>query len=110
MTLTLVKAKSNNRPPAVLCPFRREVALNKNMKLIRFFCMIALFDISLSMARADDFKLEPGYISLFNGTDLTGWGDLTNRFDGKAASDDGRYSATNGVLTVNPRVPRLVQK
>ena len=27
---------------------------------------------------ADDFKLEPGFVSLFNGNDLTGWGYRTN--------------------------------
>ena len=48
------------------------------------------------------FKPEPGSISLFNGKDLTGWGYVTNNFDGKTASMDGRYTAKNGILTVNP--------
>lgn len=61
-------------------------------------------------ARADDFQPEPGYRSLFNGKDLTGWGYRTNHFDGKIASDDGRYSVSNGVLVVHPREPRLIQK
>lgn len=65
---------------------------------------------SLELASADDFQLEPGYVSLFNGHDLTGWGYRTNNFDGKAASDDGRYSAGDGILTVHPRSPRLIQK
>lgn len=60
-------------------------------------------------ARAAEFKPEPGYVSLFNGHDLTGWGYRTNNFDGKLVSDDGRYSGTNDVLTVHPREPRLVQ-
>jgi len=64
----------------------------------------------LMVVRADDFKPEPGYTSLFNGTNLTGWGYLTNNFDGKTASDDGRYSAADGVLTVHPHTPRLVQR
>ena len=58
--------------------------------------------------RADDWKPEPGYRALFDGKDLTGWcfrdraGAITERFDGKtASSDDGRYSAKDGVLTVN---------
>src|SRR4051812_44453788 len=59
--------------------------------------------------KADDFKFEPGTISLYNGKDLTGWGYRTNNFDGKPASDDGRYSGTNGLLTVHPREPRLMQ-
>ena len=68
------------------------------------------FLISFTSARADDFKLEPGYVSLFNGKDLTGWGYRTNTFDSKLASDDGRFSATNGALMVHPRDPRLIQK
>lgn len=61
--------------------------------------------LMLLSARADDFKLEPGYISLFNGKDLTGWGYRTNQFDGKTVSDDGRYTATNGLIVVNPHNP-----
>ena len=44
---------------------------------------------------ADDFLLEPGFESLFNGNDLTGWGH-----DGKTVTDDGRYLAKNGRLIV----------
>ena len=82
------------------------------MKSIQSLCLTALFltSAALPLAHADDFKPEPGYISLFNGHDLTGWGYVTNNFDGKTASDDGRFSAGDGILTVNPRTPRLVQK
>lgn len=59
---------------------------------------------------ADDFKLEPGYVSLFNGTDLTGWGYKTNNFDGQTASIDVRYSAADGIFIVHPLVPRRAQK
>ena len=65
--------------------------------------------LAASIASAQDSKVEPGYISLFNGKDLTGWGYKTNNFDGKLASNDGRYSATNGILVVHPREPRLMQ-
>ncbi|MEK7780068.1 MAG: DUF1080 domain-containing protein [Verrucomicrobiota bacterium] len=61
--------------------------------------------IVLSSARADDFKPEPGFVSLLNGKDLTGWGYRTNNFDGKTVSDDGRYTATNGMIVVNPHNP-----
>jgi hypothetical protein len=82
------------------------------MKPIRILCIVTLFfsSCALQVARADDFKPEPGYMSLFNGIDLTGWGYLTNNFDGKTASDDGRYSAADGILTVHPHTPRLVQR
>jgi lysophospholipase L1-like esterase len=77
---------------------------------------------------ADDFAPEEGFESLFNGRDLTGWGmrptpegDLQARanwqkadphaaawpiiteaqsFDGKTASDNGRFVAKNGRLVV----------
>jgi hypothetical protein len=82
------------------------------VRFIALFFMTAV----VSLLRADDFKPEPGYVSLFNGKDLTGWGYRTNLYEGKAAnlegkpiSDDGRYSGTNGVLAVHPRAPRLMQ-
>ncbi len=56
---------------------------------------------------ADAFQLEAGYVSLFNGKDLTGWGfrdaktlEKKESFDGKTASSDGRYVAKNGRLIV----------
>jgi hypothetical protein len=75
------------------------------------FSLIGFMMVGVSGAvfGADDFKPEPGYVSLFNGTDLTGWGYRTNNFDGKTASDDGRYSAGEGILTVHPRTPRKIQ-
>ena len=72
---------------------------------IRLGTIILGLRIITVAARADDFKPEPGYISLFNGRDLTGWGYLTNNFDGKMTSSDGRYTATNGFLVVNPYRP-----
>lgn len=59
----------------------------------------------------DDFKPEPGFVSLFNGRDLTGWGFKTNNFDGKTASNDGRYVAKNGrlVVTTPPEGRRIQQ-
>ena len=68
--------------------------------------------------QADAFKMEPGFVSLFNGKDLTGWGFRNQRsqqktatFDGKAASSDGRYRAINGRLVVTtPPEGRRVQQ
>jgi hypothetical protein len=59
----------------------------------------------------DDFKPEAGFVSLFNGRDLTGWGFRTNNFDGKPASSDGRYVAKSGRLIVTtPPEGRKVQQ
>lgn len=55
----------------------------------------------LAAAWPDDFTPEPGFRSLFNGRDLTGWGySDTAKFDGKTATDDGRYLVKNGRLIV----------
>ena len=66
----------------------------------------------------DDFKPEPGFVSLFNGKDLTGWGFRDQKtmapqatFDGKSASSDGRYVAKHGRLIVTtPPEGRRVQQ
>ena len=66
----------------------------------------------------DNFKLEPGFASLFNGRDLTGWGFRKRKslkhienFDGKKASGDNRYVAINGrlVVTTPPEGRRFQQ-
>ena len=59
----------------------------------------------------DDFKPEAGFVSLFNGKDLTGWGFKTNNFDGKSSSPDGRYVAKNGrlIVTTPPEYSRIQQ-
>jgi hypothetical protein len=68
---------------------------------------------------AEDWKPEPGFISLYNGKDLTGWGyrdkeqKVLETFDGKAEASDSRYTAKGESLTVNPqdeaKGPRLRQ-
>lgn len=88
---------------------------------------------------AESFTLEPGFESLFNGTDLTGWGfrptsktDIESRnrwhandpnaavwpiitettdLDGQTASEDGRFLAKNGrlIVTIPPEGRRIQQ-
>lgn len=66
----------------------------------------------------DDFNMEDGYVSLFNGKDLTGWGyrqkkslALTGHFDGKTSSSENRYRAINSRLVVStpPEGRKLAQ-
>lgn len=71
-------------------------------------CPLALF--------ADDWKPEAGFVSLFNGKDLTGWHykeEANNILDGKTEATDGRYSGKDGIFTVHPhdaaKGPRLRQ-
>jgi lysophospholipase L1-like esterase len=85
---------------------------------------------------SDSFEPEPGFVSLFNGRDLTGWGfrptpprkqpaGPTSKpdapvvveikdavaFDGQASSSDGRYRAINGRLVVTtPAEGRRIQQ
>ncbi len=60
---------------------------------------------------ADTFKPEPGFVSLFNGKDLSGWSySPADTFEGKATSSDGRFSAKDGVLVVHPKTPRELKK
>ena len=87
--------------------------MNSKSSPVTRLASLCLVSVALTVARADDFKLEPGFASLFNGKDLTGWGYQTNNFDGKTGSDDRRYTARNGMLVVNPHLaeagPRLRQ-
>jgi len=51
---------------------------------------------------------EAGYVSLFNGKDLTGWGYPNGaKFDGltEVPGDDKRYKVVDGLLTVYARTP-----
>jgi lysophospholipase L1-like esterase len=59
----------------------------------------------------DTFTPEPGFVSLFNGKDLTGWGYKTNNFDGQTASSEGRYVAKNGrlIVTTPPEGRKIAQ-
>ncbi len=54
---------------------------------------------------ADDFKLEPGYTSLFNGKDLKGWkyGKSGEALDAKADTPDKRIQVVGGVITMNAK-------
>lgn len=66
----------------------------------------------------DKFTAEPGFVSLFNGRDLTGWGfrdpktlEKQADFEGAAKSSDSRYVAKHGRLVVTtPPEGRRVQQ
>lgn len=57
--------------------------------------------VGIAPAWPDNFVPEDGFVSLFNGRDLTGWkySDGPENI-GKTDSDDGRYSVRNGRLIV----------
>ncbi len=76
------------------------------MRFLTPLLCIAALAATLPASAADEPKLEPGTVELFNGKDLTGWGykgkDKFESFDGKAESSDKRYSVKDGILVVNP--------
>jgi lysophospholipase L1-like esterase len=60
-----------------------------------------LATLGLTETEPDTFQPEPGFVSLFNGKDLTGWKYKDGpAFDGQARSSDQRYFARNGRLIV----------
>jgi len=82
---------------------------------MRNYLRSCLFLLSLAFLThaggAADPKLEPDFVRIFNGRDLTGWSySDTDKFDGKTKSSDGRFSVGNGVLLVHAREPRANKK
>src|SRR5438105_2695657 len=65
---------------------------------------------SWGCAGGADVPADDGFLPLFNGKDLTGWGykkgaawtDDSQPFDGKTEASDGRYTARDGMIVVNP--------
>ncbi len=54
------------------------------------------------LTQAEDWKPDPGFISLYNGKDLTGWGyTAEEKFDGKTEASDGRYTAKGESIVVS---------
>jgi hypothetical protein len=62
---------------------------------------------AVNVIRADDdFKIEEGYTSLFNGKDLTGWKIGKNGkepLDGKTEAADRRFEVKDGILIANEK-------
>jgi Domain of Unknown Function (DUF1080) len=76
---------------------------------IRCLSLVAFLGVLVSLAearRADDFKIEDGYTSLFNGKDLTGWrypGVKGRDMKGKTETPDARISVEDGVIVMNEK-------
>lgn len=72
-------------------------------------CLLSLAALLSACAHSAKPALEPGYVSLFNGKDLTGWGYPNGaQFDGltEVPGDDRRFKVVNGLLTVFARTPQ----
>lgn len=74
--------------------------------MLRFALCVLFCSLVLPLARAEDWKPDEGFKSLYNGKDLTGWCyTADDKFDGKADASDGRYSAKGECIVVNPHDP-----
>src|SRR6185437_8228886 len=80
----------------------------------RLFCglgFLGLLAVPLVAAdAADDFKLEEGFSSLFNGKDLTGWQygpvpvtkkPIIEKLDGKTATKDKVFEVNEGMIVAS---------
>jgi hypothetical protein len=84
-------------------PSRRRRFISKATLFCTFFSAVTL--LSSTGYAAENWQPEPGFQSLFNGSDLSGWCyQPSEPFDGKKASSDDRYTGENGVITVHPFV------
>lgn len=66
---------------------------------MKYYYVCVLFVIAFP-AKADDFKPEPGFRSLFNGQDLSGWRLGKVLLEGKTSSPDERFVVNNSVLEI----------
>ncbi len=81
-----------------------QVAKIPRMTLLPALRIAAAIMLAPVVLNAAEFTPEPGFTSLFNGKDLTGWCYKPDeKFDGKTEASDGRYTARDGVLIVNPQ-------
>jgi hypothetical protein len=67
---------------------------------------LALSLLVPTMSAGDDFKLEPGFTLLFNGKNLDGWRQKSDKapLEGKTHAYDGRFKVDGGVLIYDPAV------
>ena len=72
------------------------------------FTAVLLLQFVACGSDSDNWQPDPGFISLYNGKDLSGWGyrdkeqKVLESFDGKTEASDGRYSAKGECIVVNP--------
>src|SRR5262245_9784734 len=73
---------------------------------MRYAWGVCLAVVLSAGARADEFTLEPGYRSLFNGKDLSGWKygrGKSPALDGKMTTPDGRFEVKDGIIIANEK-------
>jgi hypothetical protein len=68
----------------------------------RLWALSGLITAALSGAglASDDFKPEEGFVSLFNGKDLSGWRLGQETLEGKTETADHRFAAKDGAIVI----------
>ena len=75
------------------------------MHRFAYVTLCACVLVSGSAGSAGDFKLEPGYVLLFNGKNLDGWREVGGKkesLDGKTEAYNGRFKVVDGKLVYDP--------
>ena len=72
---------------------------------LRLFVLLMVLVLPAATRGADEFQLEPGFESLFNGKDLSGWRVGDERLGGRIESADGRFKARDGVIAIQGGKP-----
>src|SRR5262249_47941193 len=97
------RVNSPSDPPPTLRPLmlpaRHHNTFSKDHTMRIALVPLFLLACALTSNAGDDFKPEPGYVSLFNGKDLAGWKyyketDLT----GKTETADKRFRVADGII------------
>src|SRR5437879_3676877 len=75
------------------------------LSYILFLCCLAVL-LPLNDMSAGEFKLEKGFTLLFNGQNLTGWRQKSDKasLEGKTHAYDGRFKVDGGILVYDPAV------
>jgi hypothetical protein len=76
----------------------------RRLLFVALFAGLMLPTLGLS---ADDFKLEPGFTLLFNGKNLDGWKEASQKkeaLDGKTEAYGGRFKVVEGRVVIDPAV------
>jgi hypothetical protein len=76
------------------------------MHALSYGLLLTAMAFGSSAIAADDFKLEPGFTLLFNGTDLAGWREKPDgpALEGKTEAHRGRFAVRDGVMVIDPKV------
>ena len=75
------------------------------MRFLAFLGVAVLAASIVPTTRADDFTPEEGFVSLFNGKDLTGWfyKGSKEKLEGKTSTGDGRIVVEHGTIVMKEK-------